>query len=155
MPPVPPIPVNYANLGDVRCGRFFWFIALSLISSHAHVRAAQSVRLAWNASPSSGVTGYRGLLSHIVGHAEYFRGRGQCSHRDNFRSPSCDDVCVRVCAYDSAGESSRSNEVSYKTPSAPSQTEAYYLTVVNGTVTSGIPGAHKIHDFLIRYYHNF
>ena len=59
MPPVPPFPVNYSNLGDVRFGRFFWVIALFLISSHAHVRAAQSVRLAWNASPSSGVTGYR------------------------------------------------------------------------------------------------
>ena len=59
MPPVPPFPVNYANLGDVRFGRFFWVIALFLMSSQAHVRAAQSVRLAWNASPSSGVTGYR------------------------------------------------------------------------------------------------
>jgi hypothetical protein len=59
MPPVPPLPVNYSNLGDVRFGRFFWVIALFLISSHGHVRAAQSVRLAWNASPSSGVTVYR------------------------------------------------------------------------------------------------
>jgi Fibronectin type III domain len=59
MSPVPPYPVNYAKLGDVRFGRFFWVIALFLISSQAHVRAAQSVRLAWNASPSSGVTGYR------------------------------------------------------------------------------------------------
>ena len=58
MPSLPPFPVNYANLGDVRFGRFLWVIALFLISSHAHVRAAQSVKLAWNASPSSGVTEY-------------------------------------------------------------------------------------------------
>ena len=154
MPPVPPFPVNYSNLGDVRFGRIFWVVALFLISSHGHVRAAQSVRLAWNAGPSSGVTGYRV-------HYRTSGGQSTSVNVGNVLTATISGLrhattyVFRVCAYDSAGESSRSNEVSYKTPSAPSQTEAYYLTVVNGTVTSGIPGAHKIHDFLIRYYHNF
>ena len=132
MPPVPPFPVNYSNLADVRFGRFFWVIALFLISSHANVRAAQSVRLAWNASPSSGVTGYR---------VYYRTSSGSQSDSENVGNvlaatiSGLNDATTYVfwaCAYNSAGvESARSNEVSYTTPSAPSQ--SYSLTVYNGT----------------------
>ena len=132
MPPVPPIPVNYANLGDVRFGRFFWVIALFLMSSQAHVRAVQSVRLAWNASPSSGVTGYR---------VYYRTSSGSQSDSENVGNvlaatiSDLDDATTYVCwvtAYNAAGlESSRSNEITFTTPSSP--TETYYLTVENGT----------------------
>ena len=85
MPSVPPFPVNYSNL--VRPIRaVFWVITLFLISSHAHVRAAQSVRLAWDASPSSGVTGYRVHYRQSSGGQSYFGERGQRSHRNNFKS---------------------------------------------------------------------
>jgi hypothetical protein len=131
MSPVPPFPVNYSNLGDVRFGRLFWVIALFLISSQ-HVRAAQSVRLTWNASPSSGVTGYR----------VYYRTSSvlQSTSVDvgNVLTATISDLneattySLWVTAYNNAGlESSRSNEVSYTTSSSPS--DSYAVTVNNGT----------------------
>ena len=143
MPPVPPYPVNYSNLGDVRFGRFFWVIALFLMSSHAHVRAAQSVRLAWNASPSSGVTGYR---------VHYRTSSGSQSNTENVGDlltatiSDLDDETTYVfwvTAYNNAGlESTRSNEVSYTTPSSPSET--YFLTVNNGTGDSPYPAGREV-----------
>ncbi len=129
MPPVPPIPVNYSNLGDVRFGRFFWLVALFLISSHAHVRAAQSVRLAWNASPSSGVTGYTvyyRLASITQNNAPLPSPLATCSPQQFQVSVMRTTYVFWVTAYNSAGESSRSNEVSYETPSG------YYLTWLMG-----------------------
>jgi hypothetical protein len=132
MPPVPPIPVNYSNLGDVRFGRFFWVVALFLISSHGHVRAAQSVRLAWNASPSSGVTGYR------IHYRTSSGGQTNSVNVGNVLTATISDLddattyLFSVTAYNNAGlESARSNEISYTTPSSASET--YFLTVENGT----------------------
>ena len=132
MPPVPPIPVNYSNLGDVRFGRFFWVLALFLICSQAHARSAQSVRLAWNAKPSFGVTGYR---------VHYRTSSGGPTTSVNVGNvltatiSDLNDATTSLCwvtAYNNAGlESSRSNEVSYTSPSSPSET--YFLTVENGT----------------------
>ena len=132
MPPVPPIPVNYSNLGDVRFGRFFWVIALFLMSSHAHVRAAQSVRLAWNASPSSGVTGYRLHYRTSSGTQSTSVDVGDVLTATISNLEDATTYLCWVTAYNNAGlESSRSNEVSYTTPSSPPET--YYLTVENGT----------------------
>ncbi len=114
MPPVPPLPVNYSNLGDVRFGRFFWVIALFLISSHAHVRAAQSVRLAWNASPSSGVTGYRVYYRTSSGSQSSSVNAGDVLTATVSDLDDATTYLFSVTAYNSAGlESSRSNEVSY------------------------------------------
>ena len=143
MPPVPPLPVNYSNLGDVRFGRFFWVLALFLISSQAHVRAAQSVRLAWNASPSSGVTGYR---------VHYRTSSGSQSTSVNVGNvltatiSSLEDATTYVfwvTAYNSAGlESSPSNEISYTTPASPPET--YSLTVNNGTGDGAYPSGSEV-----------
>ena len=132
MPPVPPLPVNYANLGDVRFGRLFWVIALFLISSHAHVRAAQSVKLAWNASPSSGVTGYN-VYYRLPPSTQKILAASVGNNVLTATIPGLSDATTYVfwvCAYNSAGESSRSNEVPHTTASG------YYLTVVNGTVVN-------------------
>jgi hypothetical protein len=132
MPPIVPISVNYSNLRDVRLGRFFWVITLFLISSHAHVRAAQSVRLAWNASPSSGVTGYRVHYRTSSGSESTVLNVGD---RLTATISGLDDATTylfSVTAYNSAGlESAPSNEIAYTTPSSPSET--YSLTVNNGT----------------------
>ena len=132
MSPVPPYPVNYAKLGDVRFGRFFWVIALFLISSQAHVRAAQSVRLAWNASPSSGVTGYRVYSRTSSG------GQSTSVNVGNVLTATISDLddattyLFWVTAYNNAGlESSPSNQVSYTTPA--SSPETFLLTVNNGS----------------------
>src|SRR6476659_3977789 len=132
MPPVPPLPVNYSNLGDVRFGRFFWFIALFLISSHGHVRAAQSVRLEWNASPSSGVTGYRVYYRQSSGGQSTSVNVGNVLTATISNLNDATTYLFWVTAYNNAGlESTGSNEVSYTTPSA--STETYSLTVYNGT----------------------
>jgi PA14 domain/Fibronectin type III domain len=132
MPPVPPLPVNYSNLGDVRFGRFFWFIALFLISSHGHVRAAQSVRLAWNASPSSGVTGYRVYYRQSSGGQSTSVNVGNVLTATISNLNDATTYLFWVTAYNNAGlESTGSNEVPYTTPSASQQT--YSLTVNNGT----------------------
>ena len=132
MPPVPPIPVNYSNLGDVRFGRFFWVIALFLISSQAHVRAAQSVRLAWNASPTSGVTGYRVHYRTSSGSQSTSVNVGNVLTATISNLNDATTYWFSVSAYNGSGlESTRSNEISYTTPSAPPQT--YLLTVINGT----------------------
>jgi hypothetical protein len=132
MPPVPPLPVNYSNLGDVRFGRFLWVIALFLISSHGHVRAAQSVRLAWNASPSSGVTGYRVYYRASSGSQSSSENVGDVLTATISDLDDATRYVFWVTAYNNAGaESSPSNEVSYTTPSA--STETYSLTVYNGT----------------------
>ncbi len=150
MPPVPPIPVNYSNLGDVRFGRFFWVIALFLISSHAHVRAAQSVRLAWNASPSSGVTGYRVYYRTSSGRQSISVNVGNVLTATISVSMMRTTYVFWVTAYNSAGlESSRSNEVSYTTPSSPRK--RIILQWIMAPVTVRIPGARKIHDRLIRH----
>jgi hypothetical protein len=134
MPPVPPIPVNYSNLSDVRFGRFFWVVALFLISSHAHVRAAQSVRLAWNASPSSGVTGYRVHYRISSGSQSTSVDVGDVLTATIFDLDDATTYLFWVTAYSNAGlESSPSNEVSYTTALSPPET--YMLTVINGTVT--------------------
>ena len=143
MPSFPPLPVNYSNLGDVRFGRFFWVIALFLISSHAHVRAAQSVSLAWNASPSSGVTGYR------VHYLTSFGGQSTSVNAGNVLTATISDLedattyLFWVTAYNNAGlESSRSNEVSYTTPTSSS--EAYSLTVHKGAGDGAYPPGTEI-----------
>jgi hypothetical protein len=143
MPSVPPFPVNYSNLGDVRFGRFLWVIALFLISSHAHVRAAQSVRLAWNASPSSGVTGYRVYYRTSSG------GQIDSENVGNALSATISDLSDAttyvfwVTAYNSAGlESSGSNEVSYTTPASSPGT--YSLTVNNGTGDGAYPPSSEV-----------
>ena len=143
MPPVPPFPVNYSNIGDVRFGRFFWVIALLLISSQAHIRAAQSVRLAWNASPSSGVTGYR---------VHYRTSSGSQSTSENVSNvltatiSDLDDATTylfSVTAYNNAGlESTPSNEISYTTPSVSPET--YFLTVENGTGDGPYPVGKRV-----------
>jgi hypothetical protein len=138
MPLVPPFPVNYSNLGDVRFGRFFWVIALFLISSHAHVCAAQSVRLAWNASPSSGVIGYRVYYRTSSGGQTYSENVGNVLSATISDLSDATTYVFWVTAYNSAGlESSGSNEVSYTTPSSPSET--YFLTVNNGTFDGHYP----------------
>jgi len=132
MPPVPPLPVNYSNLGDVRFGRFFWVIALFLISSHGLVRAAQRVRLAWNASPSSGVTGYRVYYRQSSGGQSTSVNVGNVLTATISNLNDATTYLFWVTAYNNAGlESTGSNEVSYTTPSA--STETYSLTVYNGT----------------------
>jgi PA14 domain/Divergent InlB B-repeat domain/Fibronectin type III domain len=142
MPSVPPFPVNYSNL-DVRFGRFFWVITLFLISSHAHVRAAQNVKLAWNASPSSGVTGYRLHYRQSSG--------GQTTSVDvgnvlTATISNLNDATTYLCsvsAYNSAGlESARSNEISYTTPS--SAPGSYTLTVNNGTGDGTYPVGREV-----------
>jgi PA14 domain-containing protein/List-Bact-rpt repeat protein/fibronectin type III domain protein len=138
MPSVPPVPVNYSNLGDVRFGRFFWFIALFLISSHAQVRAAESVRLGWNASPSSGVTGYRVYYrpSSSTQSTSVNVGNVLTAIISNLNDTTT--YLFWVTAYNSAGlESSPSNVLSYMTPS--SSAEAYSLTVYNGTGDGSYP----------------
>ena len=117
MPSVPPFPVNYSNLGDVRFGRFFWVIALFLISSPAHVRAAQSVTLAWSANPSSEVTGYRVYYRTSSG------GQTTSENVGNVLSATISDLSdattyvFSVTAYNGAGlESSHSSEVSFTNP---------------------------------------
>jgi PA14 domain/Fibronectin type III domain/Divergent InlB B-repeat domain len=138
MPPVPPIPVNYSNLGDVRFGRFFWVIALFFISSQAHVRAAQSVRLAWNASPSSGVTKYRVHYRTSSGSQITSVNVGNVLIATIADLNDATTYLFWVTAYNNAGlESLRSNEVSYTTPASPAQT--YSLTVNNGTGDGAYP----------------
>ena len=117
MPPAPLVLVNYPNHGDVRFGRFCWVIAVFLISSQAHVRAAQSVRLAWNASTSSGVTGYR------VYYRSSSSSQSTSENVGNVLSATIsdlEDATTYVCwvtAYNGSGlESPRSNEISYTTP---------------------------------------
>jgi PA14 domain/Divergent InlB B-repeat domain/Fibronectin type III domain len=131
MPSVPPFPVNYSNL-DVRFGRLFWVITLFLISSHAHVRAAQSVRLAWDASPSSGVTGYRLHYRQSSGGQTTSVNVGNVLTATISNLNDATTYLCSVSAYNSAGlESARSNEISYTTPSSPPG--SYTLTVHNGT----------------------
>ena len=131
MPSVPPFPVNYSNL-DVRFGRFFWVITLFLISSHAHVRAAQNVKLAWNASPSSGVTGYRLHYRQSSGGQTTSVNVGNVLTATISNLNDAAAYLFSVSAYNSAGlESARSNEISYTTPS--SAPGSYTLTVNNGT----------------------
>ena len=143
MPPVPPLPVNYSNLGDVRFGRFFWVIALFLISSHAHVRAAQTVRLAWNASPSSGVTGYRVYYRTSSGSQSTSVNVGDVLSATISNLDDATEYLFSVTAYNSAGlESARSNEVSYTTPGSPSET--YFLTVENGTGDGAYPPGEEV-----------
>jgi hypothetical protein len=131
MPSVPPFPVNYSNLG-VRFGRFFWVITLFLISSHAHVRAAQNVGLAWNASPSSGVTGYRLHYRQSSGGQTTSVNVGNVLTATISNLNDATAYLFSVSAYNSAGfESARSNEISYTTPSSPPG--SYTLRVNNGT----------------------
>jgi Fibronectin type III domain/Divergent InlB B-repeat domain len=146
MPSVPPFPVNYSNL-DVRFGRFFWVITLFLISSHAHLRAAQNVRLAWNASSSSGVTGYR--LHYRQWHESSGYGQTTSVDAGNVLAatiPNLNDATsylFSVSAYNSAGlESARTNELFYTTPSGSTQT--YYLTVNNGTGDGPYPVGREV-----------
>jgi hypothetical protein len=143
MPSVPPIPVNYSNLDDVRFGRFFWFIALFLMSSHGHVCAAQSVRLAWNASPSSGVTGYRVYYRTSSGTQSTSVNVGDVLAATISGLDDATTYVFWVCAYNNAGvESSRSNEVWYTTLSLPSG--GYSLTVNNGNGDGTYPSGTEV-----------
>ena len=99
--------------------------------------ASYSVNLAWDASPSSGVTGYRVYYrSSTQNYPPVAVGPNVLTATISGLSDGTEYV-FWVTAYNSAGESSRSNEVSYTTPSASPQAY-YYLTVVNGTVVNGI-----------------
>jgi hypothetical protein len=143
MPSFPAFPVNYSILGDVRFGCFFWVIALFLISSHAHVRAAQSVTLAWNASPSSGVTDYRVHYRISSGGPSTSVNVGNVLTATISNLNEATTYLFSVSAYSSSGlESTRADEISYTTSSSPQN--LYTLTVINGTGDGPYPVGREV-----------
>jgi Fibronectin type III domain/Divergent InlB B-repeat domain len=113
-------------------------VALSLCD------AAQSVTLAWNASPSSGVSGYKVYYGTSSG------SPGPPTDVGNVTSATISNLndatlyFFSVTAYyDPSGpESSRSNEVFYKTPAQ--QEILYFLTVNFGTGSGPYPYAAEV-----------
>jgi Divergent InlB B-repeat domain/Fibronectin type III domain len=97
----------------------------------------------WNASPSSGVTGYRVHYRTSSGSQSKSVDVGNVLTATIADLDDATAYLFSVTAYNNAGlESSRSNEVSYTTPSSPS--EAYFLTVENGTGDGPYPPGREV-----------
>jgi len=143
MPPAILAPVKCLNLRYVSLRRFLSFIASLLIVSLSLARAVQSVTLAWDASPSSDIAGYKLYYGTTSGSSSPPLDVGNVT---TATVPNLNDATTyffSVTAYNTAGlESQRSNEVSYKTPSAPLQ--LYSLTVNGGSGSGNYPTAARV-----------
>ncbi len=107
-------------------------VTLLLFFSFSLARAAQSVTLAWNASPSAGVTGYKVYYGTVAGSPSTSINVGNVTTATVSNLNDATTYFFSVTAYNSAGlESQRSTEISYKTPSPAPGT--YRLTVNNGS----------------------
>ena len=105
---------------------------LLLLFSCSLARAVQSVTLAWNASPSAGVTGYKVYYGTVAGSPSTSVNVGNVTTATVSNLNDATTYFFSVAAYNSAGvESQRSSEISYTTPSPPADT--YRLTVNNGS----------------------
>ena len=132
MPQSATAPVKCLNLHDVSLRRFVAVVTLLLFFSFSLARAAQSVTLAWNASPSAGVTGYKVYYGTVAGSPSTSINVGNVTTATVSNLNDATTYFFSVAAYNSAGlESQRSTEISYKTPSPAPGT--YRLTVNNGS----------------------
>ncbi|HEY5705410.1 MAG TPA: PA14 domain-containing protein [Terrimicrobiaceae bacterium] len=105
---------------------------LLLLLSCSLARAVQSVTLAWNASSSAGVTGYKVYYGTVAGSPNTSINVGNVTTATVSNLNDATTYFFSVAAYNSAGvESQRSSEISYRTPSSPADT--YRLTVNNGS----------------------
>lgn len=117
----------------------FWIklhvaIAPMLLVAVSFCNAAQSVKLAWDASPSSDVTGYNVYYRTDSGDWSLPLDVGNVTTATVSNLNDATTYVFSVTAYNSARiESPRSNEVPYTTPSPPPPEELYTLTVVGGS----------------------
>ena len=95
-------------------------VTLLLFFSFSLARAAQSVTLAWNASPKLGVTGYNVYYRTVVEVRALSFNVGNVTTATVSNLNDATTYFFSVTAYNSAGlESQRSSEISYTTPSPP------------------------------------
>jgi hypothetical protein len=124
-----PTAVKYANLRDVSLGRYAGIISFLLAASISLARAVQSVALAWTASPSSDVAGYKIYYDTTSGSSTQSLDVGNVTTATVSNLNEATTYFFSVVAYSGAGlQSQGSNEVSYRTTSG-----GYSLTVNNGT----------------------
>ena len=147
IPPVIPAPVKRLNLRDVSLRRVLVCIASLLSVSLSLARAVQSVSLqsvslAWDASPGPNVAGYRVYYGTSSGSLSQNLDAGPVTIATVPNLSNATTYFFAVTAYNTAGESQRSNVVSYTTPATP--VELYSLTVNNGTGSGEYPEAAEV-----------
>ena len=122
----------------------FWIklhvaIAPMLLVAFSFCNAAQSVKLAWDASPSSGVTGYKIYYRTASGRSGLPLDVGNVTTATISNLNDSTTYVFSVTAYNPSGiESARSNEVSYTTPRSRREI-LYPLTVNFGTASPSGP----------------
>ena len=125
-----PATVGDRNLCNVSLGRYAGLISLLLAASLSLARAVQSVILAWDASPSSDVAGYKVYYGTTSGSASQSLDVGKVTTATVSNLAEATTYFFSVVAYNTL-ESLRSNEVSYRTLAL--QEIKYLLTVNFGT----------------------
>ena len=111
--------------------RFLAAIASLLTVSLSLGHAAQSVTLAWDASPDPSIVGYNVHYRTTSGNPSQTHDVGKTTTATVSNLNDGTTYFFTVTAYNTAGESQPSNQVSYTTSAPPSGTRV--LTVNNGS----------------------